>query len=439
MKMKKQIADVFPRILLLSTILVVVSFAGRNLSSLKYLRVINSSSDGLRNFDIPASHPRAELWTANLYYQIGEDQKAIDILEKLTSQSDDLNAYYLLGVIQKSSGKVFQALKTWAKALDGRILVQFGNQAKGVSKQGMAYRLAYKIDPELYSFNYLGFLNRQGNDAKFEKVMLKVIKDYPQSAFQEQWNLSLARHYFFHGEPEKAKEIYLKLVDSVTKDKRKYEILAELGKIYKIAGDWLDAEKIYTLLLEEDPGNSYYSYSLGVALYEQGTGSGDAIQYFENSISSSENKGKTSYVVGRYLFSQQEFDLAGTYIESAVKQNPSPPYHWMRLLSKVYIQQGNEEKAYKILERAKRLFPKNMKFEYDLGVYFLSAGRTGEARMSAERILNASSDPKENHLVLAGLLFEKLGEIDKAVELFSEALKLNPENIEALAGLERLK
>ncbi|MDH5605860.1 MAG: DUF3808 domain-containing protein [Anaerolineae bacterium] len=396
--MKKQIADVFPRILLLSTILVVVSFTGRNLSSLKYLRVIYSSSSGLRIFDLPASHPRAALWTANMYYQIGEDQKAIDILERVTSLSDDLNALYFLGVIQKSNGRVFEALNTWAKALDGRILVQFGNQARGVAKQEIAYRLAYNIDPELYSLNYLRFLYRQENNEQFESVILKVIKDYPHSAFQEQWNLLLARYYFFHGNQETAITMYLNLIDMAKSRQKKHEILAELGKIYKMDSRWQEAREIYAQLLKEEPNTPLYSYALGVILFEQGNKFGEADRYFEKFISLSDNKGKAYYMIGKFYYSKYEYGLALANVDKAFKYNSSPLFKWYILLSNIHRDMGDIEKAIKVLIEAKQKNTNLMFVEYKLGLLYLDSERYEDARTSAETILKIMVIPDEKSL-----------------------------------------
>lgn len=123
--------------------------------------------------------------------------------------------------------------------------------------------------------------------------------------------------------------------------------------------------------------------------------------------------------------------------ERLKRDYPSDP-DVLYLASRLYLEAGEVAAARQSLETALRLKPENINWLFELCDICQSAGQYVEARDAMQLYLKAAPDSVPAFLKLAEIEEYGLRELNGARRAYSKALELDPENLTAIAGLERL-
>ena len=183
----------------------------------------------------PNPHPHAYQWLARLALLQGDPDAALAWLSSQGEANDPLvlntlaQAYYL-------SGEPHIALDLWREIGFFGSLIDVAEQAMGYSDLDLAakaYKAAYEIDPERFTSVYVRLLQRQGEYATAEALLISSIYDYPSSNRRlGWWNI--------------------------------------LGDVYRNQGDFAGALAAFERVIEIDPSYGLAYYQIGNLLYREG-------------------------------------------------------------------------------------------------------------------------------------------------------------------------
>jgi len=172
--------------------------------------------------------------------------------------------------------------------------------------------------------------------------------------------------------------------------------------------DYRDPERMWNLVLKEQPHNSRAYLNLGMFHLERGRKQ-DAIIQYEKALE----------------FPQEPLDVAFLHAN----------------LAHLLLDKGEFDKAWKHFEEAMRASPDNEAFMVNFGIDLGRRGRIKEAEAVFRRALALNSNNGMIHYYL-GRILELKGRIQEAKESYNEALKLKPgwrEVENTLARLNREK
>jgi tetratricopeptide (TPR) repeat protein len=120
----------------------------------------------------------------------------------------------------------------------------------------------------------------------------------------------------------------------------------------------------------------------------------------------------------------EEYVNAKKVLEKAIFLKPNDPRFW-RELAEIYLINWEPQKAVVSLENAVSLHPERAEYR---SRYALALLRTKKKEESLEVAAKAISDEPDDHKVLdsVGMVYILSGELDKAEELFRDALRRHP-------------
>jgi len=208
---------------------------------------------------------------------------------------------------------------------------------------------------------------------------------------------------------------------------------------------WLTMErnKIWTdeLLLWQDasrqaPEKIRPHVNLG-ALYQARGQTGQAIKEYEYVLSRvPDHTASLSNLSSLYLGVDDVAKAEEVLNRAIATQSPFPPIYMN--LAVVRMRQGRIDEARHLLQRAGTLDPRQLLVHHNLGDIFLNEGKSEQAIAEYLEEITLNPDFALSHLHLA-LAYEAARMPEMAKEQYRTVLKLQPQNAEARAALERVK
>jgi tetratricopeptide (TPR) repeat protein len=168
--------------------------------------------------------------------------------------------------------------------------------------------------------------------------------------------------------------------------------------------DYRDPERMWNLVLKEQPHNSRACLNLGMLYLERGRKQ-DAIVQYEKALE----------------FPQEPLDIAFLHAN----------------LAHLMLDKGNFDKAWKHFEESMRASPTNEAFMVNFGIDLGRKGRIKEAEAVFRRALALHPNNGMIHYYL-GRILELEGRIQEAMQSYNEAMKLKPDWPEVENALSRL-
>ena len=171
-----------------------------------------------------------------------------------------------------------------------------------------------------------------------------------------------------------------------------------------------------------------YQYNVGLVYLQNGS-LDEAIKYFNRSLSLRPNFSLALNALGLTYFMKGEFENALNYFEKCLQVSPNFT-EARNYLGSVYQELG-------MLDKAEQEFRKAIADEsyssrelpyYNLARLYLTKGKDEEALMLVERSIELN-----NRMVMAlnlkGILLERLDRIEEAIESYSKALQIAPDDV----------
>ena len=247
------------------------------------------------------------------------------------------------------------------------------------------------------------------------------------------------------GKDEKALKAYTAAHQLDLTDQGTIRGLAELCFRLK---DWAAAltnyQKVLTSLAEnETEARAEVYYRLGCIKREQGQAK-QAINNFEKSLSADSAHRPTHEALVSIYTDLKDWKHVVAY-KRQILDNVSDAEERFRTLNEIADvwsdQDKNELRAIEALEEARELQPLNPGLLHKLIALYQSTDNWSKMIETLQAIADNEKDPvrKSKFLyTMAQLYRDKEGDLDKAVELFGEALDLNPQYLEAFERINKL-
>ncbi len=142
--------------------------------------------------------------------------------------------------------------------------------------------------------------------------------------------------------------------------------------------------------------------------------------------------------LGNFHEESKDYDRAQANYEQALILNPKEQELYLRL-ARLHLARQKPDEAMKLLDRCRDRFPESARVPYFYGLIHSNRKDYPRALASfaeAENMAKAKEDQKDlldsSFYFYYGAACERAGQFDRAVALFRECIKLNPENDEAL-------
>ncbi len=253
----------------------------------------------------------------------------------------------------------------------------------------------------------------------------KALNAYGTAARLEPGNKTfqknLADYYYVEqGRVEDAMRIYVQVLESDPEDA---ETLMILGHICVALHKFEDAETFYNRLLAVEPWNAEARANLEkLARRPQAMPVGatpeDQYESVKKQIESS--NGEAVGILKNFLQTHPRFALAHND------------------LGVLYYNHGDKEKALTHYEQAVQLEPQNINFQKNLAdFYFVESGRIEEAMAVYTDVLKVDAEDVEA-LMSMGLICEALERPEDARHFYNRVLESEPWNVDAREQLDRL-
>ena len=123
-------------------------------------------------------------------------------------------------------------------------------------------------------------------------------------------------------------------------------------------------------------------------------------------------------------------------IESQIKADPFNPLHQIAL-AKAYLEEGDEERARKVIAIKRRLPSKDPSIHFGWGKLCEELGMARQARESYEQAIALNPNNPDYHFPLALLYYEK-GAWERALKHLQKTVSLSPQNADAKTMLASL-
>jgi tetratricopeptide (TPR) repeat protein len=190
-----------------------------------------------------------------------------------------------------------------------------------------------------------------------------------------------------------------------------------------------DVEPLLTAYVKDHPKSSWGWYALGYTLFAQRK-LGESIQALAKSLQLNVRNAEAHKILGRDLMTIGRFDAAQTEFTQGIRYNPqSAEMHFD--LGKLFSIQDDWKAALKEFEAAVRIDPTYMEAFDGLGFAQEAVGDEAGAIASYQRAIalnEAAHGTFVSSYVNLGALYNRKGDLEKALEYSGSALRLDPKS-----------
>jgi tetratricopeptide (TPR) repeat protein len=371
-----------------------------------------------------------------LYLQQSENEKALDIMQRiLAAEPDNIDAMIMTATIMKSLQRDAEAIVIYEKVL--------------------------KMDPERRNiYHLLGKTYLDGGDMEnafrlFEAMSERFHDDYTGHYY-------LGQIYQAKEEPEKAETSFLKALE---KAPYLVEPRLELIRIYEKTGQELKLITVYEEILTLYPDNIPTSIELGL-LYHKNNRIESAEAIFSRMGRQSledpnimrtllqnlilQERDKDALIILKQMLAEVPENTEIQYMTGVVYENlgdldaavqqfqtiatdtryyPNAALH----LAIIYYKQGDTDKGMEVLEAAMGIVPETEKIQ--IIPYLASFYKEKEMIDQARALVSAGLEIEPDNpglLYEMGVIYDRMGNTDAAMEQMTEVIRLDPDHADAL-------
>lgn len=372
-----------------------------NAFSLAYSRFMVGKVQGRENeFSPPPTHRRALVWMAMVALQKGDLSSATTFLDN--SAISPL-AMHVAGLIESKKGNYFSALNLWLNVKDWNAL---SDSAQTLLSNGdvdaaeQYYHALSIINPTRGIWPYVSVLwrNRDKQNLAID-VLESAVQSYPHSSARVVW-------------------------------------MRKLGDLWRELKKWDEAERWYLRVLRINPNDYSAMLDLGWLYYEKDRNVDKALQFFSAAIELDPKKGDGYFSVASMLAQEHRFAEADIWYSKAIEWNPI--LEW-------YVKRGNTARdsgdlmlALRVYNDAHKRFPESSVVYYEQAYTYYLMQQAENAVSSISQAIALMSPPDFKYYMRAGEIYSWAGDIDSARRAYQEALRIQPENPDAIEKLQQL-
>lgn len=207
-----------------------------------------------------------------------------------------------------------------------------------------------------------------------------------------------------------------------------------LGELYLFSKKYEFALQYLNDALEETPENEYIYFYRGLA-YAHTADSASAIRNFKSALRRAPDLIEAyNQLIKIYLIQKEEGSVMA-YLRAGQKQDSTNAYLWY-YQGEYYQNQKQLDSAYLSYRNAVKYDSLLYLAHQRLAFLAFNKKNYAEAVVEMEQSMQFSRKMPQAHMVL-GESYEKLGELDKALQHYQWVYSLEPQNIKAMWGVRR--
>jgi len=341
---------------------------------------------------------------------------------------------------------------------------QFGNRSEFVNKAIEHYRQALKLDPSAsYIFEELTDLYIQtGHIRDAVTEAQDMLKRSPDNLDARRILGRIYTRMIGDAQQGKINEDMLKqAIDQykqiTERDAKDMESWLTLGRLYRVAGNTVDAEKAYKRAMEIDPNSEDALTGLAVVYsdigdtkkaiemlrvvterdpsprtlealaqaYDQVRDYKSAATVLKKAVELSPDNARVKRQLAQNLLLSEQYDDALKLYGEISRDDPKDPQTQLRI-SEIYRQKHDYSKARAALDKARELDSDNLDVRYEEVNLLADQGKTEEAVKSLKSMLDDmvkksySAAEKSNRL----MLLERLSQLYRSEKKYAEAMEV---------------
>lgn len=370
------------------------------------------------------------LITAGLYMNIRNIPKAVEHYRKVLSlQPENVNALLYLGTLYGDMKNNEEALKVFKKLVSvdpdhlmgnyylGKVHLEMKNhlEAEGAFKKTLSIRPSFDAAVVDLAAVYEG----QGKKA----LAVETLRDYLQlHPGRINVRLKLADLYQRQGQNEDAERELLRVLRI---DQHNREAHINLGVLYLERGRTDEAVRMFSELFQRYPGDHRFCYFLASA-YEERKDYAKARDLFNKIPPTSDLYTAAQVRIATMLKKQGRSSEAIAVVEQAVKGQKTP--NLFIFLASLYEEEKLFAQAEMALKDGLAIHGRNTELHYALGVLYEKTGRFDEAIDRMEMVLKIEPEHADALNFIGYSLADRGIRLDEAERLIAKALALKPGN-----------
>lgn len=345
-----------------------------------------------------------------------------------------------LGIMADDEGKFNLAADFLERAIkfDERNFYAHYNMAialrhKGLYREALqALDRAQKLRPDLIEAQSLkGQLQYQNQDLKGAESTLKQAIETSKDPLAY-YNLGMV--YKKDGKMAEAKAAFLDALNQASAGEIAYKAATQLGMIAATQGDLPNAKYYFERAVALSPANSKYHYNLALVLHQSGE-TERAVRELDEAIKLGSENPQTYMYIARLYSELGKKEQAEEALRRALREAPKDPVI-LGQMGDMLVDQAKWGPAIQIFRELYEVSPRTAdkaRALYNLGKVYVGL----RDFKNAEKALEGSYQldmMNEDALVLLADAYVANGQGHKAVTLYKESLKINPDNLKVLKG-----
>lgn len=248
------------------------------------------------------------------------------------------------------------------------------------------------------------------------------------SALKEIDSLTQARSFY------KARKILEPLLESKPKDAN---VHVRAGRLFSQMGLLPRAIDEYRTVISLDPRNSSAYVELS-KIYLASENTNDATTYAKEALKLNPNSSDTRILLVKILMAKGLLLEAEQELQRLLRGDPhDAQVHYMA--AKIYRERGQGALALQHIDQAIQLNPDNHEWLMEMSDICILLGRDDEAKAALLKLLKYEPDSVEGLSRLARVKENSFRDYDGAMESYKRVLEIDPDSVTALAGIERLR
>jgi len=323
---------------------------------------------------LPDAHPRATFWRALRALDSGDARTALALLKPLAAEGDRL-VLQLMGRAYEALGDFSAATYIWHQTENEFALFRVAESATKVGD----------LDASLEAYSAAWELDPEGRSTGRLADFL--------------WRKK--------GDPAAATVVLQQSIDNYPYSRYHLDWFRELGDVLVTQKRWAEAVTAYERFLagipDRFPDEGHVRVNLGWVYYEL-YGLEAALAEFHRAIAAAPNQPDGYFAAGRVLVREKMYNEAIKFYQESVARSPEYQRAYYELAEACYLN-NQFEPAMAAIERAMQL---------------------------------GSTDLRLSVMLRAGKIYERAGEIEKAIAAYRQVLALDPDYTAAQTALARL-
>lgn len=415
--------------------------------------------------------------TKALARQSTENAKQAEILfeRSLARRTDNSAAYRGLGFAFAMQGHKNEALEIWRKTQSNApfVLMFWGKQSSKKEEYDTAlkwYYWALELDETITEAWYqIG--NIQHKKEEFTKALeayrQAILLDEEESIAEGCHQIGKIQHEL--EQYEEAEDMYRKAISLGN-----MESIEALGLVFYEQKDFDEAKKIWqealinfpghsesikwqrdiiftlmaekkwesslkkiNMVLKEYPNDPGLFFQKGVSLYKFTGDAEQSITVLKQAITLDKDFSGAYNAIGDIMLQEERYIEAITWYSEAIARNPKK-YTWHLSRANAAFLAGDMPLALDFYQKTIEFFPNLSLAYYKVAQIYLLNNQSNEATTAIEKALNLADGHNLQYYLRAGNIYEQLGEKEKALQTYNQALTIDSDNKEAKQGIIRL-